>query len=255
MPPEEGGPRDEGRRDEGHWAKPVSQFHLAHEVPADAINLNVEGRRPAGVAGGFGQMWQKTYRVQLRGATVTPKDVIAAWKSHFPEFWPRKARFYAPLDALGPGDVALLNMKIGGGVKMSTGVLVLYADDESFSFMMPEGGMFNGMITFSASTVDGHTVAQVQALIRAQDPLYEMGMKVGIAHRQEDKHWKHTLTQLAKYFGVSATVEMDRTLVDRKRQWKQFGNIRRSAALRSALYMLTAPFRKLAGSLRLGRRG
>ena len=168
MPPDE-------RRDEDNWAKPVSEFHVAHELPPDAINLNVEGRRVAGVAGGFGQMWQKTYRVRMRGSNVTPEGVIAAWKTHFPDFWPKKARFFAPMAEISPGDVALLNMKIGGGVKMSTGVLVLYADDRSFSFLMPEGGMFNGMITFSATESEGATVAQAQALIRAQDPLYELG--------------------------------------------------------------------------------
>jgi hypothetical protein len=177
-------------RDAEHWAKPISELHVSHDVPADAINLNVEGRRVAGVAGGFGQMWQKTYRIDLRGSSVTPQGVIAAWKAHFPDFWPKGNRFFMPLAEISPGDVALLNMKIGGGVRMSTGVFVLYADDESFSFLMPEGGMFNGMITFSARTVDGHTQAQAQALIRAQDPLYELGMKIGVAHRQEDRHWK-----------------------------------------------------------------
>ena len=29
---------------------------------------------------GFGKMWQKTYRIRLEGAGVTPADVIQAWK-------------------------------------------------------------------------------------------------------------------------------------------------------------------------------
>ncbi len=78
---------DEGR-DTQNWAKPTPELHISHDVPADAINLNVEGRRVAGVAGGFGQMWQKTYRIHLQGANVTPQQVIAAWKAHFGEFWP-----------------------------------------------------------------------------------------------------------------------------------------------------------------------
>ena len=44
-----------------------------------------------------------------------------------------------------------------GGLKLSTGVLVLYADDESFTLMTPQGHMFAGWITFSAFVSDGVT--------------------------------------------------------------------------------------------------
>ena len=47
-------------------------------------------------------------------------------------------------------------------------------NDESFSFMTPQGHMFAGMNTFSAETEDGVTVVQIQALIRASDPIYEV---------------------------------------------------------------------------------
>ena len=49
-------------------------------------------------------------------------------------------------------------------MRLSTGVRVIYADDESFSFMTPQGHMFAGMITFSAFDDDGVTVIQIQAL-------------------------------------------------------------------------------------------
>jgi hypothetical protein len=236
-------------RDEGNWAKPVSELHVSHDLPEDALNRNVEGRRVAGLGGGFGKMWQKTYRISLAGANVTPQQVVTAWKEHFPSFWPKGARFFGPMASVTPGDVALLNMKMPGGVKLSTGILVLYADDESFSFITPEGHMFNSMITFSAHSKDGVTVAQVQAMLRASDPLYEVAMAMG-GHRKEDKHWKHTLQQLAKYFGVEGKPELDKVLVDKRRQWKHFGNIKRSAALRSAAYSFGAPFRALAKPFR-----
>ena len=35
-------------------------------------------------------------------------------------------------------------------MKLSTGVMVLYADEESFTLMTPQGHMFAGWITFSA---------------------------------------------------------------------------------------------------------
>jgi hypothetical protein len=236
---------EDAGRDEQFWAKHVSELHVGRELPAEAVNLNLEGRRVAGLAGGFGKMWRKSYRVWIRGTNATPQSVVKRWKADFPLFWPKKARFFGPMSGVTPGDVALINMKIGGGVKLSTGIVVLYADEESFSFMMPEGGMFNGMITFSAK-MDGPDVqAQVQAQIRAQDPLYELGMIVGVAHRQEDKHWSHTLQSLARAFGTHSDVEMERELVDKKRQWDQFGNIRKSAALRSALHTFTRPVRAL----------
>src|SRR5438132_4299062 len=158
-------------RDEAYWAKPMAEFHVG-EVPAEAVNLNVEGRRVAAMAGGFGKMFQVTYKIRLEGTDATPQDVVTVWKANFASFWPKKNKFFGSTAPIAPGDVALLNVKTGG-VKTSTGILVLYADDESFSFMTPEGHMFNGMITFSAFDAGGVTVAQVQGLIRAQDPMYE----------------------------------------------------------------------------------
>ena len=43
-------------------------------------------------------------------------------------------------------------MTLPGGMKLSTGVMVLYADDESFTLMTPQGHMFAGWITFSATS-------------------------------------------------------------------------------------------------------
>lgn len=232
-------------RDSANWAKPVpgSGLHITHEVPADAINLNVEGKRVAGMTGGFGKMWQKTYRVQLEGANVTPEQVVKVWKEHFPEFWKKGNRFFGPMASISPGDVALINVK-AGGVKLSTGILVLYADDVSFSFMTPEGHMFNGLITFSARDVDGVTEAQIDGLIRAQDPLYEFGMTFMGGHGAEDRQWVHVLRSLAAHFGVEGQPTVEKVCVDKKRQWKYFKNIRRSAALRTVLYSVTKPLRR-----------
>ena len=61
---------------------------------------------------------------------------------------------------ISPGDVALLDIAVGGGVKMSTGVFVLYADAESFTFATPQGHQFAGWITFSAERSGEATVVQ-----------------------------------------------------------------------------------------------
>ena len=71
------------------------------------------------------------------------------WKAEFPSFWPAGNRFFAPLTGIQPGEVALSRARSGGGMKLSTGVLVLYADEESFTFMTPQGHMFAGWVTFS----------------------------------------------------------------------------------------------------------
>ena len=70
--------------------------------------------------------------------------------------------------------------------------MVMYADDESFTLMTPQGHPLAGWITFSAATDDGVTVAQAQVLMRAQDPLSELGLSLG-GHSLEDQFWQQTL--------------------------------------------------------------
>ena len=138
-----------------YWAKPVGKLSLA-QVPAGAANLNVAGRRVVGPIQGFGQMWQKTFRVRLEGASVSPAEAIRAWKEHFPRFWPKGASFYAPLAGIAPGEVALLTLSpLPGPVRLSSGVLVIYADAESFTFMTPEGHLLAAWITFRAFAEGG----------------------------------------------------------------------------------------------------
>jgi hypothetical protein len=86
---------------------------------------------------------------------VGPEEVVRVWKSEFGTFWPKGNRFYGPLTGIAPGEVALLNLTVAGGQMLSTGVMVIYADDESFSFMSPEGHPFAGPLTFSAHVEDG----------------------------------------------------------------------------------------------------
>ncbi len=246
-PPNEGQAAEP--RDTAYWAQQASIFKVTR-VPTGALNLNVEGRLALSPLQGFGQMWQKTYRVALTGANVKPAEVIKAWKENFPKFWPKGNRFYVPLTGIAPGEVALINMVIPGGLPLSTGVLVLYADDESFTLMTPQGHTFAGWITFSAYEEEVGTVAQAQVLLRSYDPIYEIGFRFFGASRAEDTFWQQTLTSLAAYFGVEGQVQIQVRLVDPKVQWSEAKNIWHNSAIRTMLYTMTIPIRWVSRSLR-----
>ena len=131
------------------WAQPIEQLAV-DGVPPGAVNLNVSGRLLTGPIRGFGQLWRKTYQVRLSG--VTPRVVMNIWKQNFQRFWPQGNHFYTGVDGIQPGNVAVLNLMQPrkGPPLISTGVYVIYADDESFSFMTPQGHMFAGLITFNS---------------------------------------------------------------------------------------------------------
>ena len=52
-------------RDAAYWAQYANTFKVGR-MPTGALNLNVEGRRSMSPLQGFGQMWQKTFRVRLK---------------------------------------------------------------------------------------------------------------------------------------------------------------------------------------------
>ena len=234
--------KEQAARDAASWAKSVSRLNVS-EVPKGATGINVSGKRLASPIQGFGKMWQKTYQVRLPRTRASAVDVISTWKVRFPEFWPKSNHFYAPLTGIAPGEVALVEGTLPGRLKLSTGVMVLYADDESFTLMTPQGHMFAGWITFSASEQGDETVAQAQVLMRASDPIFEIGMVLG-GHREEDRIWDHTLRSLAAHFDTpDAEVETAVTCVDKRRQWRRWTNVWHSSAIRSMLYTLNTPFR------------
>ena len=238
-PPPHAGPdaaQAAGPRDATSWAKKVDRLEV--DARQGVRGTNVAGRRLTGPVQGFGKMWQKSYRMNA-GSGIAPEQAIATWKEHFPEFWPKGNRFAGALTGINPGDVALLDLAMGGGVKLSTGVFVLYADQESFTLMTPQGHMFAGWITFSAEREGDETVVQALVLMRANDPLYEVGMTFG-GHRKEDKFWAATLVALGERLGIqNPTVETKSTCVDTKRQWRHANNVWHNSMIRSVLQTLT----------------
>jgi hypothetical protein len=233
------------KEDAPYWAPMVERL----AVSGDGAGL-VHGRRLQGPLQGFGKMWQKTYRVRLPAATATPSEVIGVWKQEFPSFWPKGNRFYAPLVGIAPGEVALISLS-AGPMRLSTGVMVLYADAESFTLMTPQGHMFAGWITFSAFEEDEDCVVQAQVLMRAQDPLSEVGLTLG-GHKAEDRFWCSTLRALVGRWNVEQEPDVSVVCVDPRRRWSQAGNIWHNAGIRSTFYMLGAPLRWIGS---IGRRG
>ena len=74
--------------------------------------------------------------------------------------------------------------------------MVIYADEESFTFMTPEGHMFASWITFSSFRDGATPVVQIEVLLRANDPMYEVSMAL-FGHKQENAFWLGTLHRLA----------------------------------------------------------
>src|SRR3989440_6419710 len=173
-------------RDAAYWAQQVSTLKVTR-VPTGALNLNVEGRQVVGPLQGFGQLWQKIYWIVLKGSDVTPTELIKVWKEHFPQFWPKESHFYPSLAGIAPGEVALFDSPIPGGlpVPVSSGVFVLYADDASFTFMTPQGHPLSAWITFSAYEDEGETIAQIHVLMRANDPIDAVALLLTRSRRDD----------------------------------------------------------------------
>ena len=248
-------PSDSSKNRQAAWATPVNRLD-ASSLPQAGVNLNVTGRQVTTAMHGFGQMWQKTYRIRFEGVSVPPREVIRAWRKDFSSFWPERNYFYGRSGPIEPGDVAVLNLAGPGGITapggapiISTGILVIYADEESFSFLTPQGHMFAGMNTFSAYEEDGVTYAQIQALIRASDPIYELTFRLGLGHKMEDDFWLATLGNLAASFGAQGTPVLTKVCVDSRMQWSEARNIWHNAAIRTSFYTLGAPLRWVARKL------
>ena len=52
-------------------------------------------------------MWQKTYKVRLEGASVSPGEVVEAWRGRFPEVSGFGRVFRVPSGGLVPGAASL----------------------------------------------------------------------------------------------------------------------------------------------------
>jgi hypothetical protein len=214
-------------------------------LPQDALDINVEGRDLTEVDDGFGQLWCKRYWVKLPGCGKTASEVSDIWRERYGEFWPEGNTFYTPKGGLKPGATALSDLEMPGKTRLSTGIVVVEVKDTSFTFRTPAGHTFAGQITFSARDEADGPVAQVEIVMRASDPLFEIAMPIN-GHKQEDEFWAKTLRSLAESFGVEGKPQLDSVRLDKRRLWRNAGNITNNAYLHTVFYMATRPPRRLA---------
>ena len=228
-----------GEQDDGGWAPNIARLWVT-EKPEGAMNKNVDGRRVVGPLQGFGPMWQKTYLLTMDKPGLQPHDVITTIKQHFPEFQPSQNRFFPSSRGIATGEIVLIDSSTPGGI-VSTGILVLYADDLSFTLMTPQGHPEAGWVTFSARKREDVIEMQIQGLARAADPLYELAFRIAGSKFQETI-WKHVLSSLASYLGVEDDVQMTKTCISNELRWMKTGNLWYNAQIRSIPYNILRLF-------------
>lgn len=221
-------------RDAAYWAKPVIQLSVP-AMPPEAINRNMNGRSVVGPVDGFGQLWQKRYRLTVPKADLALEDIILTLKQNFPRFQPSYNRFYPTEKGIQPGEVVAIDSSTPGG-PVSTGVMVLYADEQSFTFITPQGHPESGWVSFSAFKTNNQVMVQILGLARANDPLYEVAFRT-VGSKMQVKIWKHVLTSLATYLGIPADVTVEAVCIDPRMRWTQIGNAWYNAQVRTMLYM------------------
>ena len=226
--------------DRDNWAPPFSNIRVP-EMSPDAVNSNVDGLRPVGPVEGFGQLWQKVYRQRLTGLDIEPAEALQVLKDNFPKFQPPENRFYPSAAGIQPGEVVLINSSTPGG-PVYTGVMVLYSDDDSFTFITPQGHPESGWVSFNVYDEDGTTVVQIVGLARANDPIYEAAFRL-VGAKFQERIWRHVLSSLAKHLGVQPEVEVQKTCVDTGLQWSGLKNVWYNAQIRSMIFAFCHPTR------------
>jgi anti-anti-sigma regulatory factor len=236
-------------QDMDYWAKPVIRLNIP-DMPKEAINLNMNGRSVVGPVDGFGQLWQKRYLLRIQKTDLAPEDIILALKQNFPCLQPSYNRFYPTEKGIKPGEVIAIDSSTPGG-PVSTGVMVLYADERSFSFITPQGHPESGWVSFSAFEANNQLIVQILGLARANDPLYEIAFRT-VGSKMQVKIWKHLLSSLTAYLGILSDVTVEATCVDPRLKWTQVGNVWYNAQIRTMLYM---PFRWLMRAVSVKSKG
>lgn len=217
-----------------------------HAPPGGEENAaNVAGRAPAYPDSGFGRLWSKDISLRL-ARDIEPGELMRVMKTRLSSLWPRRGAFYQPIRGIREGEVAGVDVGVGP-VTLSTGVVVAESTATSFTLLSPEGHMFAGWNRFSVEREADGVVVSLEIVMRASDPLYELGLGFG-GHRSEERFWAEFLWNVAALYGERPPVRVRRRLLSRRRQWNRWTNIARNAAIRTAM-------RRARSLLRLPKRG
>ncbi|MGC8907118.1 MAG: FAD-dependent oxidoreductase [Desulfomonilaceae bacterium] len=214
------------------WAKPVDALSVP-EMPLEARNLNVNGLRAVGPVNGFGPLWQKTFQLFIQDSSVAPEEAIARLKKNFPRYQPSFNHFYPSEKGIEAGEIVLIDSTTPGG-PVSTGVMVMYSDERSFTFNTPQGHPECGFVSFSASEMDDGVLVLIIGLARASDPLYEAAFRIA-GSKIQTRIWKHVLTSLALDLGFPPEITMTQECIDTRLRWSEFGNTYYNAQLRTLI--------------------
>ena len=226
----------EGKQSDAGWAPYIEKIKVT-EKPEGAMIKNMDNHRLQPQINGFGKMWQKTFWLMIDKPELTPEDVIKKLMQNFVVFQIPENFFYPTSKGLAPGALVFIDSKTQGGI-VSTGVYVLYADTTSFTYITPQGHPEAGWITFSAKRQDGKIRLQIQGLVRASDPFYELAYALAGQAFQE-KIWLNVLTQMAKHLDIEDNGQMVKYKPDDNWQWGRAGNIWYNAQLRGLPFNIT----------------
>ncbi|MBN2463549.1 MAG: anti-sigma factor antagonist [Dehalococcoidia bacterium] len=230
-----------GEHSDAGWAPKVHRLHVS-EKPEGAFARNMDGRRIIGQLQGFGPMWEKTYWIKIEKPGIKKEDVILAMQEHFVEFQPSENSFYPTSKGIVPGELIFIDSITPGGI-VSTGVMVLYMDDRSFTFITPQGHPEAGWVTFSVDEREDSVYVQIQGLVRSSDPFFEIAFTMAGSKFQETI-WTHVLSSLARYLGVEGNVQLKKYRPAIDLQWSKSGNIWYNSQIRSLPLNITTLFKR-----------
>ncbi len=229
------------------WETPEGEKAGREQVETAQANL-AESHR-TGTGDGFGPMVQRIFELPLlddlgKALPVTARDAVSIWKDEFPTFWMKGNRFYKPFSGIKPGEVGLIKLATAGEAALvSTGIYIIHSDETSFIFRTLLGHPLSGTVAFSAQSERGLTSLRIKVRVRTSDPLYEFGRLLGVG-KVEEYFWLHSIQAVGLRLGAeSGMVHISNTILEPRLIWRNFGNIRWNAGLRSATQLALHPLR------------
>lgn len=150
---------------------------------------------------GHGPLLQREYWAVLRGARLSPRQLMAAVRQHFPAFAPEElVRFRRADGKAGPlvcGEH--LDVDIAGGVACQ--VRVTHGDDQSFTLATLPGHPEAGRITFGAyRNRRGDVIFHIRSRARSSTALHYAGFLTA-GEVMQTSTWTEVVNRAGAYAG------------------------------------------------------